>query len=472
MDTSHAEQHADRQTVYYRNLQDAVGWLTENFGLEELENGHSAADNGVITLQLGATEVDVCQIPPTESGQSPGDSRLENQSCYVLVADIETAWAFLSSTKAPLVFDNPPDEEHERSFGVRDPEGVIWFFGSSAKLPPQALPSQPEKSNRSGAFLATVAALGVGLAAAGLYFGYTHMAEQQQQAARQAKLDQERLQRVERQLRAAQSIIAHSKAAADRARQELERQRQIQLSSENAIAIARRQIALEQSERRQAELRAQEMATKLQKRQAAESTASLADDEAEIQLGHSKALRMAAEQEARQSKSLAIRARAQREASEAKVKSLSEDLLRHQQLQRSAATKIAVLVRDLAREKESRRKAERALNAVRSNLARETDPQPQSTQSEHEQTPTTKMTSTSAGENQTEAWPITGPIIAPQKQLPVSPAPVTSPDAKKKVKTEPRSKSQARRGGVRRATRPNRNRTNSTTARFRTRPRL
>ncbi|MEM6498577.1 MAG: hypothetical protein AAF709_17860, partial [Pseudomonadota bacterium] len=359
--TSHAEQHADRQTVYYRNLHDAVAWLRETFGLEEVAVGPDVSDGDVITLQLGATEVDVCQVPTAEKGQSSSsssDSRFENQSCYVLVADIETAWSFLSSANTPLVFDNPPDEEHQRSFGVRDPEGVIWFFGSSAGLPPQSLPSKPEKQNRSSAFLATLALLGVSLGAAGLYLGYTRMSEQQQEAAQQAKLDQERLQRVEQQLRAAQSLIAQSKAAADRARQELDRQRQIQASSEKAITAARRQIDLEKAERQRAELRAKAMATKLQQRKAEESVTSLANDETEVQLGRDKALRMAAEHEATQAKSLAIQARAQRKASESKVKSLSEDLSRQQELQRTAATRIAVLIRELAREKENRKKAE------------------------------------------------------------------------------------------------------------------
>ncbi len=474
MKTSHAEQHADRQTVYYHNLQDAIDWLGENFGLDDVPSGHSIADGDVITLQLGATAVDVRRMPSKENDRSPSssDSKFDNQSCYVLVADIEKAWAFLSSTDAPLVFDNPPDDKHERSFGVRDPEGVIWFFGSSANLPPQSLPSKPSQPKRSGAFLATLVLLAVGLGATGLYVGYTRISEQRQEAARQAKLDQERLQRVERQLRAAQAMVAESKAAADRARQELVRQREIQQSSQKAITAARRQIDREKVERQRAERRIKAMVKELQQRQTTESVTSLANQETEIQLGRNKTLRMAAEHKAARAKSRAIQARAQREASEAKVQSLREDLLRHQKLQSLAAAKISVLVRDLAREKENRWKAERALDEVRISLARERDLQSEPIEDKHERAPTTKMTSTSAGDEATETWPISRPIIAPKKRLPIPPAPVRSPAVKTNLNTGSRNQSRPRSSSVRRTTRPNRNRTNSTTARFRTRPRL
>lgn len=372
MDHANAEQD-DRQTVYYHDPLAAAEWLVAAFGCEQLVLGAAHSDASPITLRLDDVLIDirpVTEMSDRDASLADRSGELESQSCYLLVADIEDLYSRISGYGIPIVFDNPPDAERQRSFGCRDPEGVIWFVGSSAQSDEPVI-TKPKSRRRGFGFLFPGLAL-VAAISGGLYwsFGVGGIPQPQQQTAQTANDNRERLQDLQRQLSEARAAIDLARQAARQAQVELQQQRQVQEQAERAIELARLEIEQLKVARKTAETQALSVASELRSQQERSGLRQWLDTELELQVGENEARRAAAERAAQQEKERSQQIQSQHVASLARLQALSDNLKRQLELQQQATGRIARLEQDLARETKSRKNAELALSEIKDRLSR------------------------------------------------------------------------------------------------------
>ncbi|MGI9423568.1 MAG: VOC family protein [Hyphomicrobiaceae bacterium] len=269
----------------YRDLDAAVGWLCLAFGFEvhrvvrdkkglldyaELSFGNSM-------LMLGSTrnqDVDGLMAQPDQVGGA------ETQSCYLLVDDVDTLHARATKAGATIVFDGNDDDSGGRSFGCKDIEGHIWFFGSSA---PQRVtqhtpnPSQRKIASRVFATLALGSlAIALGLSA-WLFIGVDDGPDKPFAVAINNPSDDLR------------SILSRESAARQTADEEasrlaklLEEKRHALEQRSLVIERTKQKLAAEEKKRREAELAIQEaLATVERERADREALATMARRNAE-----------------------------------------------------------------------------------------------------------------------------------------------------------------------------------------------
>jgi uncharacterized glyoxalase superfamily protein PhnB len=120
--------------LLYRDAAAAMKWLCRTFGFEkrvayEGEDGavmHAELTYGTGMIMLGtanATPFGKLIKQPDEIG------RLETQSPYVIVPDIDAIYQRAKAAGAEIVIDIKT-ESYGRGFSCRDPEGHLWSFGT------------------------------------------------------------------------------------------------------------------------------------------------------------------------------------------------------------------------------------------------------------------------------------------------------------------------------------------------------
>ena len=121
--------------LYYENLGAALTWLAKAFGFRrhgpqmKNERGkvtHAAMKFGDSVVMMGA---------PGGRYKSPRRLGQATQSIYVMVDDADKH--FQRARKAGAkVLEEPSDTEYgQRRYGVEDPEGHQWYFGSDLPKP-------------------------------------------------------------------------------------------------------------------------------------------------------------------------------------------------------------------------------------------------------------------------------------------------------------------------------------------------
>ena len=118
----------------YRNAKAAIDWLGMAFGFEakmvvpgegeRIAHAELVLENGMIMLGDAETEYGNLVRPP-----APPD-RVNTQSTYVVVADVDGHYARAKAAGAEIVLDLKTQDYGGRDYTCRDLEGHIWTFGT------------------------------------------------------------------------------------------------------------------------------------------------------------------------------------------------------------------------------------------------------------------------------------------------------------------------------------------------------
>ncbi|MGI9410490.1 MAG: VOC family protein [Hyphomicrobiaceae bacterium] len=243
----------------YRELGAAVVWLCNAFGFKK--HKIVANDNGQVLyaelsfgdsmVMLGSTSDQKVGQFLTQPDQVGG---AETQTCYLVVDDVEALHERAKAAGAEFVSVIEHDENGGRSFGCRDLEGHIWFFGSYAPRKPA---KQPNIKYRTPVWLTLSALVGLAgaIAAGGIYYHHTQEklseAERVAWAHRQAEeATRIRLEREQAALRQAKHKLLENRrdanqqadAAIERAKALLARERIARVDADRKVREAEQQI--------------------------------------------------------------------------------------------------------------------------------------------------------------------------------------------------------------------------------------
>ena len=119
----------------YRNAPKAIEWLCEAFGFEKhlvvpgpddtIAHAQLKLGNSMIMLGSGhGNNYDEVVQPPREP------HRLNTQSAYVVIPEIDAHYKRAVAAGAEIVMDIKDADYGGRGYTCRDPEGIVWSFGS------------------------------------------------------------------------------------------------------------------------------------------------------------------------------------------------------------------------------------------------------------------------------------------------------------------------------------------------------
>ena len=157
----------------YRDVEEAVTWLSRAFGFEEsrfVKDAEGRAryaqlacgDSMIMLCPVGGSAFDACMAQPLDAGGC------ETQISYVCVADVEAHKARAIEAGAEIVLDMVGGDGRGQGYSCRDLEGHIWSFGTYDpwRHAPRAAPAQARSSHRALAVaiasLALIAAVAAG----------------------------------------------------------------------------------------------------------------------------------------------------------------------------------------------------------------------------------------------------------------------------------------------------------------------
>jgi uncharacterized glyoxalase superfamily protein PhnB len=132
MSTTTATRTAVWPTLLYRDANAAIAFLVEAFGFEEAavyrsDDGtvvdHAELrwpDGGGVMLGTHRTESSIAALPPGVG------------AIYVVVTDPDALYARAKARGATITREMRDEDYGSRGFTARDPEGVIWSFGTYA----------------------------------------------------------------------------------------------------------------------------------------------------------------------------------------------------------------------------------------------------------------------------------------------------------------------------------------------------
>jgi len=122
-------------TLPYRDTIAMVDWLCDAFGFQKRlvvrgKNGdvrHAELTFGESMIMVVPAEDPLFQKLMAHPDQLGG---IETQTCYLIVADLEGHCARAKAKGAEIVFDVRVENNGERGYACRDPEGHVWMFGT------------------------------------------------------------------------------------------------------------------------------------------------------------------------------------------------------------------------------------------------------------------------------------------------------------------------------------------------------
>jgi uncharacterized glyoxalase superfamily protein PhnB len=120
--------------LLYRDAAAAIKWLCDVFGFEKrvaYEGDGGIVMHAELTFGNGMIMCGTANATPFgELIKQPDEiGRLETQSPYVIVADIDSLYERAKAASAEIVIDIKT-ESHGRGFSCRDLEGHLWNFGT------------------------------------------------------------------------------------------------------------------------------------------------------------------------------------------------------------------------------------------------------------------------------------------------------------------------------------------------------
>lgn len=128
----------------YHDAKAAIEWLSNVFGFEK----HAVYEtpDGLIAhaeLTLNGGMIMLGSQRDDEYGKrfkSPNEiGGVETRSSYLVIPDVESAWARAQAAGAPVVRAIQNTDYGSRDFTVRDPEGHSWSAGTYDPWKPAAL---------------------------------------------------------------------------------------------------------------------------------------------------------------------------------------------------------------------------------------------------------------------------------------------------------------------------------------------
>ncbi len=119
----------------YRDAPVMMSWLAEAFGFEP----HLVVPGPTGTilhaqLQLGPGLIMLGSMPDEPDPDRPWAT--DNRGIYVYVEDIDAHYARARAAGADIAYALYETEYGSREYGVRDPEGNLWSFGTYQPLAP------------------------------------------------------------------------------------------------------------------------------------------------------------------------------------------------------------------------------------------------------------------------------------------------------------------------------------------------
>ncbi len=118
--------------VTYRNVADAIAWLTKAFGFaEHYRYGESGGRVDGAQMHLGDAWIMLRTARPGSA--SPAQAGLQTQSLTVFVEDVDAHFQNTKAAGARIVEDLHETEYGERQYGVEDLEGHHWLFSRHAR---------------------------------------------------------------------------------------------------------------------------------------------------------------------------------------------------------------------------------------------------------------------------------------------------------------------------------------------------
>lgn len=131
--------------VTYRDVAEAVSWLTRVFGFTEHYRYGADPVEGA-QLHLGDAWIMANRARPGRS--TPAQTGFETQSLTIFVEDVDGHFEKTKSLGAKIVEDLHETEYGERQYGVEDLDGHHWLFSRHAKdVSPEQWGATPAKAN-------------------------------------------------------------------------------------------------------------------------------------------------------------------------------------------------------------------------------------------------------------------------------------------------------------------------------------
>jgi len=126
------------QTVYpsvrYNDAKAAIAWLTSALGFEEKEVYEGDGDTiAHAELQLAGNLIMLGSVKDDPYGTSPKNLGGVTGGIYIALdsdAEVDAAYARAKATEAQIIRALEDTDYGSHEFGVRDPEGHIWSFGT------------------------------------------------------------------------------------------------------------------------------------------------------------------------------------------------------------------------------------------------------------------------------------------------------------------------------------------------------
>jgi PhnB protein len=115
--------------LYYEDAAAALDFLTSAFGFtEKLRMEEDDGKIGHAEVVIGGDGVVMLGQPP--DAKSPNSLGGRTQSIYVYVDDVDAHYERAKAAGAKIVRE-PEDQFYgDRNYGVQDPEGHEWYFGT------------------------------------------------------------------------------------------------------------------------------------------------------------------------------------------------------------------------------------------------------------------------------------------------------------------------------------------------------
>ena len=116
----------------YRDAPAAIEWLVRAFGFEKKvaypapdgSIGHAELRYGSGVIMLGSSKDDRLKL------KSPRDLPAVTQGVYIYVEEIDAHFQRASAAGAEIVIELRNTDYGSREYVARDPEGLLWSFGT------------------------------------------------------------------------------------------------------------------------------------------------------------------------------------------------------------------------------------------------------------------------------------------------------------------------------------------------------
>jgi uncharacterized glyoxalase superfamily protein PhnB len=115
--------------VFYRDVADALDWLTKTFGFSE----HYRYGEPVSGAQVFLGNAYIMVTSPRPGGASPAQLGHQTQYLTVFVDDVDAHYARVKAAGAKIVEELNETIYGERQYAVEDLDGHRWLFSQHAR---------------------------------------------------------------------------------------------------------------------------------------------------------------------------------------------------------------------------------------------------------------------------------------------------------------------------------------------------